>query len=61
MDRSRPYHLYVVDDQPIDDRLEIGIQANDRATTHMFDQGSIHVEPGEVGTRHVHRYSGETF
>ncbi|MFC7156922.1 cupin domain-containing protein [Halomarina halobia] len=65
MDHSRPYHLYEVGEQPIDDRLGIGIQflmnAKDRDDAQMFDQGIIHVEPGESVTRHVHRYSGETF
>jgi mannose-6-phosphate isomerase-like protein (cupin superfamily) len=65
MDHSDPYTLYEVDEQPIDDRLGIGIQflmnAKDRDDTQMFDQGIIHVEPGESVTRHVHRYSGETF
>jgi len=65
MDHSKPYHLYEVDEQPIDDRLGIGIQflmnAKAQDDNQMFDQGIIHVEPGESVTRHVHRYSGETF
>lgn len=27
----------------------------------MFDQGIIHIDPGNSVTPHVHRYSGETF
>lgn len=65
MDHSAAYHRYEVDEQPIDDRLGIGIQflmeSKHREGTQMFDQGIIHVEPGEGVTRHVHRYSGETF
>ncbi|WP_227378127.1 cupin domain-containing protein [Haladaptatus halobius] len=33
----------------------------DQGDSPMFDQGIIHVDPGESVTRHVHRYSGETF
>jgi len=64
MNHSEPYTRYEVDDQPIRDRLGIGIQFlmnTDRGDTQMFDQGIIHVDPGESVTRHVHRYSGETF
>lgn len=64
MDHSKPYQLYQVDEQPVWDRLGIEIQFlmnTDRDDTQMFDQGIIHVEPGRSVTRHVHRYSGETF
>ncbi|MFB6157424.1 MAG: cupin domain-containing protein [Haloferacaceae archaeon] len=64
MDHADAYTLYEVDDQPVRDRLDIGIQFlmnTDRGDSQMFDQGIIHVEPGESVTRHVHRYSGETF
>jgi mannose-6-phosphate isomerase-like protein (cupin superfamily) len=64
MDHSEPYHLYEVDEPEVRDRLGIGIQFlmnTDQGDTQMFDQGIIHVDPGEEVTRHVHRYSGETF
>lgn len=64
MDHSQPYQLYDVDEPPVRDRLDIGIQFlmnTDQDDTQLFDQGIIYVEPGESVTRHVHRYSGETF
>lgn len=64
MDHSDPFELYEVDEAPIRDRLGIGIQFlmnTDQGDTQMFDQGIIHIEPGKAVTRHVHRYSGETF
>jgi mannose-6-phosphate isomerase-like protein (cupin superfamily) len=64
MDHSNSYNLYEVDEPEVRDRLGIGIQFlmnTDQDDTQMFDQGIIHVDPGEEVTRHVHRYSGETF
>jgi mannose-6-phosphate isomerase-like protein (cupin superfamily) len=64
IDHSEPYHLYEVDQQEVRDRLGIGIQFlmnTDKGDPGMFDQGIIHVDPGRSVSRHVHRYSGETF
>ena len=64
MDHSESYHLYEVAQQPVRDRLGIGIQFllnPDKGDTQMLSQGIIHVEPGRSVRLHVHRYSGETF
>lgn len=64
MDHHESVTVYEVDEQPTRDRLGIGIQFlmnTDKGDQQMFDQGIIHVEPGKSVTRHVHRYSGETF
>lgn len=64
MNHSESYQLYRVDEQPVWDRLDIDIQFlmnTDRDDTQRFDQGIIHVDLGKSVTRHVHRYSGETF
>lgn len=64
MDHSKSYQLYDVNEPPVRNRLGIGIQFlmnTDQDDTQMFDQGIIHVDSGESVTRHVHRYSGETF